>query len=187
MAITAMLLRGAGLLAWAGPPEVSLRLRGLLRSLPGTGAMAAGSWNMFRVRPANHPARRVIGAADLVDRYVESGLVRGLEEEMRGGEARRLVQALAVRPFIGRDRASDLAVNVVLPLMHALAGIRRDAALAGICLDLYRAFPRPADNEVTREMKRLLSSNGAGVEITGARRHQGLMHLYKVVAGRTGG
>ncbi|MCH8207100.1 MAG: DUF2851 family protein [Chloroflexi bacterium] len=187
MAITAMLLRGAGLLAWAEPPEEALRLRGLLRHLPRTGAMAAGRWNMFRVRPANHPARRVIGAAHLVDRYVESGLARGLERELRGGKARLLVQALAVRPFVGRDRACDLAVNVVLPLMHALAGIRRDAALAGLCLDLYRAFPRPADNEVTREMRRLLSSSGASVQITGARRHQGLMHLYKVVTGRTGG
>ena len=59
--------------------------------------------------------------------------------------------------------------------------------LASLCLDLYRAFPRPVDNEVTREMRRLLSSNGAKLEITGARRHQGLMHLYKVVTGQTRG
>ena len=187
LAFKAMLLRGAGLLAWAEPPDEALRLRGMLSRLPRTGAMRADRWNMFRVRPANHPARRVMGAARLVDRYVESGLVRGLEEELRGGKARRLVQALTVRPFIGRDRACDLAVNVVLPLMHALAGIRRDAVLASLCLDLYRAFPRPVDNEVTREMRRLLSSNGAKLEITGARRHQGLMHLYKVVTGQTRG
>ena len=180
MAITAMLLRGAGLLAWAEPPAEAL-----LRHLPRTRGMASDSWNMFRVRPANHPARRVIGAAHLVDRYVESGRVRGLEGELRGGKARRLVQALAVRPFIGRDRACDLAVNAVLPLMYALAGMRRDAALGRLCLDLYRAFTRPADNEVTREMRRLLSSGGARVQITGARRHQGLMHLYRVVTART--
>ena len=146
--------------------------------------MAAAGWKLFRVRPANHPARRVIGAAHLVDRYIESGLVRGLEEVVRLGEARRIVQQMTVEPYIGRGRARELAVSVVLPFMQAWSGLRGDASLRELCHRLYAGFPKLADNDITREMVRLLSPEGDALEINGARRHQGLIHLYRIMAGR---
>ena len=43
-------------------------------------------------------------------------------------------------------------------------------------MEIYRRMPGLADNEITREMKRLLPP---GVDTRGARRQQGLIHLYK--------
>ena len=74
-----------------------------------------------------------------------------------------------------------MAVNVVLPFMHALAGARRDKTLRARCLETYRSFPGLADNEITRETKRLLAYQGRSVTLGGARRHQGLIHLYNVM------
>ena len=184
MAITAVLINAAGLLPWVRPLDEEVLRRSLLKHLPRTAGMAADAWRLHRVRPANHPVRRVIGAAHLVERYIESGLVRGLEEDVRRCNAGFLVQRLAVSPFIGRGRAREMAASVVLPFLHALAGIRRDLSLRRECLELYRGFPRLEDNEVTREMKRLLSQEGEALEITGARRQQGLIQLYRTMKRR---
>ena len=79
------------------------------------------------MRPANHPWRRVAGAAVLLARYLESGLVAGLQQAAESGRPSRLTSALVVgkgeaggRSLIGPGRARDLAVNVVLPFFHAL-------------------------------------------------------------------
>ena len=184
LAIKATLLNAAGLMAFVDPPDEAARLSATLKHLPRTPKVAAAGWKLFRVRPANHPARRVIGAAHLVDRYIESGLVRGLEEAVRLGEARRLVQQTTVEPYIGRGRARELAVSVVLPFMYAWSGLRGDTSLRELCHRLYAGFPKLADNDITREMVRLLSPEGDALEINGARRHQGLIHLYRIMTGR---
>lgn len=60
-------------------------MRAMLRQLQRTKTMSAGSWRLFRVRPANHPVRRIAGAVRLIDRHIDTGLVRGLEEHVRRG------------------------------------------------------------------------------------------------------
>ncbi len=60
--------------------------------------------------------------------------------------------------------------------MCAWAGIERDDGLRVSSLNLFNKFPSLAENEITREMKRLLPE---GVDTRGARRRQGLIHLYK--------
>lgn len=39
-------------------------------------------WHLFRVRPTNHPRRRILGAAVLLARFLEQGLAAGLREEV---------------------------------------------------------------------------------------------------------
>ena len=189
LAIKGMLLGAAGLLAQALPADELSEVRGLLQRLPATPKMEAERWTLSRVRPANHPARRVAGAAYLLDRYLGPGLAGGIEEEIGLGGARRLLLCLSAPPLIGRGRAVELAVNVVLPFMHALAGLGRDGTLAGRFVALYQDFPKPDDNAITREMRRLLSLQSAKAKIDGARRHQGLIHLYRAmtVPGRATG
>ena len=149
--------------------------------------MSARRWALFRVRPANHPARRIVGAAHLIDRYAATGLVEGLADDVRCGDAGWLVKKrLSAPPFVGRGRAGDMAVNVVLPALHAWAGLRRDAKLRETCLELYRSFPKLSENEITREMRRLLAPRGAAVAAATSRRQQGLMHLYRSQVRRPG-
>ena len=113
-----------------------------------------------------------------------SGIVAGLEGLVRQGDVKALIDGLAVPPFVGRERALDLAVNVALPFIHAWAGLGPDAPLRGLCVEVYHGLPRPADNEITREMRRFLSVENERGLLAGARRHQGLIHLYKRHVGR---
>ena len=87
--------------------------------------MDAREWHCFRVRPANHPRRRVGGAASdcwpaaLTGRW-KAGWWRGFSRLAAWREhPRRLTDALTVTDggvtYVGSDRAKEMAVNVVLP------------------------------------------------------------------------
>ena len=52
--------------------------------------------------------------------------------------------------------------------------------------ELYRRFPKLPENDVTREMARLLSSRGHELEINGARRQQGLIEMYRTMTSGRG-
>ena len=117
-----------------------------------------------------------------MERFIQAGPVRSLARDIRQGNSTTLTKRLTVRPFIGQSRARDMAVNVVLPFMHAYGEISRSTTLTARCFELYDAFPKLSDNEITREMARLLSPDAAPITVTGARRQQGLIHLYKSLA-----
>ena len=156
--------------------------------------MDAREWHCFRVRPANHPRRRIAGAARLLgscfDGTLEGGLVEGFSRLSLEGSARRLVEALAVTDggvtYIGAARAKEMAVNVVLPFLHGLGESSGKGGEAVNCLGLYSKMGRLADNEVTREMAGQLTAGGVGLPKMNARRQQGLIHLQRVLAGAAG-
>ena len=47
-------------------------------------AMNQGEWRLFRMRPANHPRRQLVGAAAILDRSLKQGLALGLGEITQG-------------------------------------------------------------------------------------------------------
>ncbi|MBM3945281.1 MAG: DUF2851 family protein [SAR202 cluster bacterium] len=176
LALKATLLGAAGLLASA-PAGERAELETVRRLLPAQRSLARDAWHTFRVRPSNHPGRRVLGAACLAARCVDEGLLDVLESLVRGGDVGAVRGGLAVEGFVGTGRAGDMAVNVVLPFFHALGAARRDGRLAGPARALYVAWPAQADNEVTREALRLLGGDGSAART--ARRQQGLIAVYK--------
>ena len=180
-----------------------LRLAGIadpshrsIRPLPrGLGpAVDSRQWRLFRVRPQNHPRRRIAGAAALVARYSECGLVRGLAQAAEPGKAAEVVRALSVEDrgngkpaLIGISRARDVAVNVVLPFLHGASLLAGNAAGAEAFLEFYRKFGRLTDNEITRALGCTLLGPEWGRVANNARRQQGLIHLQRILAGAAPG
>jgi hypothetical protein len=152
--------------------------------------MSGREWHCFRVRPANHPRRRIAGASILVARFLDNGLVSSLTALAAAERPKDLTSALTVGSepaggpaYIGQDRARDLAVNVVLPLAHARAVWQDDPYRAQQCLVLYHQWGKLQENEITSEMAaRLLHPSWSKVVST-ARRQQGLLHLHQLLAG----
>lgn len=178
LAIKALLLRGAGFLPRVRQCREASQIRAVLSRLPKTGSVSAVRWRLFRVRPANHPINRIAGAAGFLARYLEEGLAEGMHTELKRADGGAYLDRLSVPPYIGNGRAGEMAVNAVLPFIHAYAGARRDPGLAGRAMAVYRGLPKLEDNEVTREMRRRLFSGKNGPKLN-ARRQQGLVHLYK--------
>ena len=183
LALKAMLLGASGLMHLVEETEDPTQLRRLRKRLPQTRSLSKGDWHLFRVRPANHPVRRIIGASKLIDDCLDTGLAKGFACELLQGGNRSLTARLERPPHIGRSRARDMLVNVALPFLHAHARSGRGEALANAAFEAYADAPKLQDNEITREMCRLCDI-GKEVKLT-ARRQQGLIHLYKALVQRT--
>ena len=151
-------------------------------------AMDRREWHLFRVRPTNHPRRRILGAAVLLARFLEQGLAAGLREEVSRSSPAKLTGALCARcgagpAYVGRGRATDLAVNAVLPFMHAWEETEPYGGTTGGPEALYARYPLLGGNEITREMAAQLLPAGWLGAVSNARRQQGLLHLSDVLKG----
>lgn len=144
-------------------------------------------WQAFRIRPANHPRRRMAGAALLLARHARDGMVDAFRRLALDGEPGTLERALVVvkegLSLVGPDRAADISVNVALPCVHALAITEGDASLAAAALRVYARFRSLQENELTREAVSELLPPGWERVARGARRQQGLLHLYRLMSG----
>lgn len=166
-------------------------------------SLSESDWRFFRVRPDNLPSRRLAGAGHLAVRYIEKGLAGGLLHLVATGQPeksdRELEWGLIVHAsgywanhadlvgsaraksstLVGRGRARDIVVNVVLPFSFAWGQTTSNPRLAKEALQIYRRYTKLDDNEVTREMSSKLFGRKSAPIITSAQRQQGLIHLYK--------
>jgi len=172
-----------------------------------TATMSEDAWAFFKVRPGNLPTRRIAAMCHLLLRYKGEGMLAGLlgrldeaagEAGFRGLERALLVTAGSHRvagagsglsgggcypALLGRGRAADIVVNVLLPFTIAW-GARPE--LAGKALEIYRRYPGLDENALERHMVNQL---GIGrYMVSTARRQQGLLHIYKTLCsqGRCG-
>lgn len=159
-------------------------LAGDLGALPSWAAHGSGvespalPWRLVGMRPENHPARRLAGAARLLVRYLGKGLLAGLLEKVAEASVegpQTLTTALRVGDgLIGPGRADEIAVNVVLPFTLAWAQARQDKPLAQAAVTLYQRYPKLAPYGILRRLTTVLGRE----LIAGARRQQGMLHLF---------
>lgn len=153
----------------------------------------AADWNLALVRPVNHPVRRIAALSYLLQRYEQSGLLRGLEllaGNAGAGAAQSLVAGLRVNgdgywagkpdksstELIGKGRAGEIAINVVLPFFSALARHNKDTLQENSVLDTFLHYPSLPGNSLTRYMSDILSGPRDGR--AGGCLQQGLLNLY---------
>lgn len=134
-------------------------------------------WRTAGVRPANHPRRRILGAAALLARTADEGLAGACARAASDGPA-ALEALLAVSgaqgTLIGAGRAREIAVNAALPALAASGGADAEGVFLG--------FPAPPENTLTKEARRL--AGAAGMRLS-ACEQIGLIRLYRrSVAGR---
>jgi len=166
----------------------------------------AADWLFGGIRPANYPTRRIATAARLVARHRQVGLDAVLLDPLRTVADSRTLEdvfrveepesywathcdfgrALPGHPaaLLGRDRASEAVVNVLLPFALACAAQRDNPNLANLAWTTYRALPRHSAYEVTRKLADDLGL--ATRQFASARRQQGLLHLVRNHCEHTG-
>ena len=177
------------------------RLEKLWAATGGVAVMSASDWEFFRVRPVNFPARRIAAMSRLLLRYRDGGLLAGLLGEVdklpADASHDELEKALIIgagdgyRPagkngpsLLGRERAADIVINVLLPFTMAWSRINTRPELAEKAAGLYRRYPALKENTIARHMRRQLGI--AGPAIHTARRQQGLLHIFQTFC-TTGG
>jgi len=171
--------------------------------------LRANEWQFFRLRPLNFPTRRLAGMSYLVVRFAERGIhqkiveiVRGLAEDIdsliseleriftceatgywethyRFEEERTKTPSSDGQALIGRERARDIVLNVVLPIFLLYAWETEDGELRNLVKEVYGRYPKLADNKIIRTMTERLFGEKRARSITNAQRQQGLIHMYK--------
>jgi len=151
--------------------------------------MGVSCWRVFRVRPENHPERRLVGAAYLLARFVKIGLFEGVLQSVTEAHPgkERLEHSFMVgapepcaageRNLIGQGRAREIVINVVLPFTLTWAEANFETKLAQRVWALYRSYPKAGEYGITRELGKLLMGSSASKVVNSAQRQQGLIHI----------
>lgn len=158
-------------------------------------------WRLAGLRPANHPARRLalaahwLAAGDLPTR-LEAWCKKPLP---RGHPADSLLEALPAvadefwswhwtlrsprltkpQPLLGATRATDLAVNVVIPWLWIRAVEGRQTALQQELQRRYLAWPRGQDNALLRLARHRLLGQMRPSCLRTAAEQQGLLQIVR--------
>lgn len=160
-------------------------------------------WRFHGLRPANHPQRRLALAAHWV---CEAALVQRLETWAQSPTTDKtlvtsLAKILAVehdefwswhwtfrsarlkkpQPLLGEQRVTDLAVNVILPWLHARAQSGRNNQLTTEIERRYHLWPAAEDNSTLRlARQRLLGKSLSGkAGLHTAATQQGLLQIVR--------
>lgn len=157
------------------------------------------AWKFAGLRPANHPARRLALAAQwaangaIIQRLEQWLLAKISDDELEES----LTRALAVgenefwsrhwtfrskptksaQPLLGSSRATDLAINVILPWLWIRAAAGRNETLRNESERRYLAWPPAQDNAVLKLARERLFSGR--VKIKTAAHQQGLIQIVR--------
>lgn len=139
----------------------------------------ANSWQLARVRPANHPTYRIMQLATLLARTRGEVLDMLIAAVRAGDSPIALLRDATSRPWhpgIGAGRATAITASVLLPTLLAIASIEDDAALEDAAMAIWTKLPK---TEWTQPARRALKqvTGGPTIRALGERGHQGLLHL----------
>lgn len=159
-------------------------------------------WRLAGLRPANHPQRRLALAAhwwsggDLPSRLERWGLaplargqlVPALLAELTAGThdeywgrhwTLRSPRDARPHPLLGPSRATDLALNAVLPWLWIRATEGRLASTIEAIERRYAAWPAAQDNAVLRLARQRLFGGQCRRRLPGAAAQQGMLQIVR--------
>ncbi len=164
--------------------------------------MTGREWKLFRLRPANFPTLRIAGVCHLLCDERARGLVERFTSVLDGPSlGADLLKAwmglLCVRAYgywsdhywwqdagrhgrkdlIGRQRAFEIVVNAILPVIRLMARERRWTEAGDALESLYTNEPGIENNAVLRTMRSQLQlGERDGIAMADA---QGIIHLHR--------
>jgi len=162
--------------------------------------MPRALWRLHGLRPANQPQRRLA----LASHWLASGdFTARLEQWFTAGDTALLPETLTdclqpardefwshhwsfqsprlpkVQPLLGESRATDLAINVILPWFWTRARAGRNERLAKLAEDRYLAWPAAQDNSLLRLARQRLLGRQPSRGLKSAASQQGLLQIVR--------
>ncbi len=162
--------------------------------------MISTDWNCYRVRPDNYPIRRLVALGCLIDRYRRKGLATGILSLIRkqsekftyhdiengfrlfydGYWSNHIDFGVAKKKetaILGRERAREIIINIVLPFTFAWGRFSGEWNLSKKARDIYCNYPGIRENQLTYHMRRqFLNLRAFSLS---ACQQQGLINIFK--------
>jgi hypothetical protein len=163
--------------------------------------MKESDWNLSHIYPNNSPVRRIVAQSYLLERYCKGKLLAGILQLVKkaslSGGHRVLENGLTVAgdgywrdhfdfnvrsktkisALLGNSKAGEIVVNVVLPFAFSWGELANEAQLTENAIELYRNYPKLAENCITRHMKKQLGFEEP-FDLS-ACHQQGLIHVFR--------
>jgi hypothetical protein len=161
-------------------------------------------WKFFRLRPENFPTLRLAGAARLIPRFNENHFLKTIIQHLKDDSIPSDIKytslqemfivsadgfwethyrfgeraAAQVHTLIGKSRADDIILNVVLPISLLYARIFKEGLLRRRALKLFEECPVSASNTILTTIQIQLVKEKT--ELDSAMLQQGALQLYKM-------
>ena len=160
-------------------------------------------WQFFRMRPDNFPTVRIAGVARMIPQLLQKDFFKSVIQTAKSQEfsANRKVRQLqslfivhtdgywqhhylfgeiakqTVTTLIGKSRADDIVLNVVIPICLLYARIFKDKEVRHGALEIFEECPGLSDNTITRIIEKQLIKQK--FKLDSAMLQQGALQLYK--------
>lgn len=145
-------------------PNLAGRLAVLSQQLSNDGDWAplpAEAWQLKRVRPLNHPVRRLSSLASLAAGTAEDGLFGGFLAIDPGPDGAGWRDWLSTaQPAIGPGRQEQIVTNVFAPFMAAYVDLLGDEGLAAAVAERWERLPGTLDDQVGKTTLRRIIGPG---------------------------
>ena len=163
--------------------------------------MKEGDWNFSHIYPNNSPVRRIVAQSYLIERYREGKLLAGILQLVKEAPMSKGHHALEngltvagdgywrdhfdfdarsktkISALLGNSKAGEIIVNVILPFAFSSGKLANVAKLTENAIELYRNYPKLAENCITRHMAKQLCLEDLS-DLT-ACHQQGLIHIFR--------
>ncbi|CAN5186717.1 DUF2851 family protein [soil metagenome] len=117
----------------------------------GLSLTSAPAWNLNRVRPLNHPARRLASMAGLLNVAAADGLLAYLMRLPLDDGASWDRWLASAQPAIGESRRRQIVVNTLAPFVAAYADATGDQSLMEQIGVVWEQLPGGVDDDVARK------------------------------------
>ena len=172
--------------------------------------MTAEQWHFAKMRPANYPSRRIPAIAQIISRCQDTlmmdflPLIEGaatVNQRALARIRRQLQERLILAPsgywedhshfgkgipkrgaaLIGTTRASDIIVNVLLPMTLVWAEQSQSPKLTETVQRLYDSYPKLQENRTTQQVETQIFSQEQPIKLISpsAKKQQGAIYLHR--------
>jgi hypothetical protein len=142
-------------------------------------------WQLFRIRPQNHPLKRLLYIVPILHSTLSEGLFHHFLNNIAFDNLYKSFKAIWQNQHnptrtkaltLGKGVQDNIYLNIFLPVLCLWQ--RKMAKDAHLVLDAYKDFNALQENYITRFMHRYLSPSQIPIAQSKAIYQQGLMDLY---------
>lgn len=195
LSLAAIWLHYSDLMEQAGKildPEFLKIIKNAYEEQSFTAAKGQVQWNLFRIRPANHPVWRFLQAAYVIDKLLNKGFLKTILDAFRASEAIRpgsfianLQSQFEVQNAykeqigaVGKALLQTITGNVFMPVIYLYAEKINDTNLKDMVRTAYTYLPAENKNYITGFMSSYLNQPQAKLFNTKFMYQQGLMNVF---------